>query len=258
MPSDPFAEVHIKINRGDEHLKSLYDLIRTWGESEPYEFLLEQTEERTFYGFRIKFTDPPDFSRWGAITGDVLTNYRAALDYMVHALAMLASGSDPRRNTNRLQFPITNSQANWIEALESKRLSGLSPSSVATIEAAQPYNRSDRGGEMLTRLRDLNNPDKHRRLNLAIFAIQHPNDIIIGPIGPSFRELILYGEPLYDGAKFVSIEFSEPQPPPVDMKLDLTMRVALADDPPVGDALVKILADIREEVLRLLRELRPS
>lgn len=252
---DPFLGVNVKINRGDEHLQTLNDEIQEWGQPESYEFFGEHSEDRKVYMLGVRFQRQPDFAKWAAMTGDALANYRSALDYIVYALAVTDTRSDPPPHESRLAFPITSSKENFADAVRRKRLFGLSDQVVAEIKRAQPYNRTDVGGEMLTRLRDLNDPEKHRKLAVAVFAVNQPKDIRIGPVSGPFN-LEITGEALYDGAPLARVDFPNPHPP-VNVQLDLTMRVRLADEPPGGPAVVSVLQQIREEVVRLLRVLRP-
>jgi len=252
---DPFIEVNIKIHRGDDHLNAANTLIRDWAEGGSYRIRGQYNHDRTIYQLVIKFLRPIEMDRLAAITGDVVYNYRCALNYMVHALAVLETGQDPPSHETRLEFPICSVDNCWESAVGRKQLEGLSTAQVALINDAQPRNRSDPGGDVLARLRDLSNADKHRALNVGVFAVDKPKDIKIGPITGPFQ-LIISGEPLYDGAPIAQVEFPAPHPP-VDVDLNLAMRVTLADDPPGSAALVTILSDIRQEVIRLYDILKP-
>lgn len=251
----PFAEVNVKINRANAHLKDLDTKIKDWAKPESYEIVGQHYDERTVYQAHIRYLNPPNLAEWAAITGDALTNYRSALDYMVYALAVAETGVDPPPHASELAFPITSSKKLWDRLIKRNRLADLGPAQIAVIEQAQPYLRSDAGGDALTRLRDLNDPDKHRILNISVFGIHSPKDIRLEVEQPF--ELTIIGEPLYDGAPIAQVIFEKPHPP-MKMQMVAAMRVSLADDGPGGPALVRVLADIRDEVLRLYRILKPS
>jgi hypothetical protein len=116
---------------------------------------------------------------WAAMTGDALTNYRAALDYLVYALAVVRSGADPPPKKRNLQFPIASTEENWKDALRRNRLFGLSEGVVAEIRAVQPYHQTEPDSNLFARLRDLNDPDKHRSLNLGVFALHQPKEVTL-------------------------------------------------------------------------------
>lgn len=92
---------------------------------------------------------------FGILSGEVCYNLRAALDYLVYELSILDCG----QIIDGSQFPIEDSAKgfNWRKG---GWLRGLSDVHIAAIEQLQPYN----GCDWTQRLRDLSNPDKHRRL----------------------------------------------------------------------------------------------
>jgi hypothetical protein len=86
---------------------------------------------------------------------DATHNLRAALDYFVYELAIIDSG-EAKDGT---QFPIEDAKSRFDDKKE-RLLRGISSANRDKIEALQPYN-----GVAWTRaLRDISNPDKHRRL----------------------------------------------------------------------------------------------
>jgi hypothetical protein len=93
--------------------------------------------------------------RLGIIVGEVVYNLRAALDYLVFQLAERDSGA-PQDDT---QFPIVCKPNNFRLGVN-RWLKGINPAHVAAIEKLQPYNRC----EWTRTLREISNPDKHRKL----------------------------------------------------------------------------------------------
>jgi hypothetical protein len=91
------------------------------------------------------------------VLGEIVYNLRSGLDYLVYSLAAADAGT-PRNGT---QFPIEDSPAGF-SGRRCSFLMGLSDKHVAMIEDLQPY----KGVEWTRRLRDLSNPDKHRRLTI--------------------------------------------------------------------------------------------
>lgn len=251
--TDLFAEVHAKINRGDEHFKLLNRLIKEWGQPDHYSFGGNYNSNRTVYIGTVRFNPRPDVLFWGLLVGDLINNYRSSLDYLVRALAIKENGIDPPAHEWRLAFPITDSKAYFQKQIRERRLSGVPASSVAVIEAAQPYNASNPAKNPLTRLRDLNDADKHRLIHVAIVNISELREIIIGNTQGPF-EMAIFRDPLYDNAPILRIDFERPNPP-VIVQLDLSLRIMLEEELPDGDGLTTVINNIRKEILRLVEVL---
>jgi glycerol-3-phosphate O-acyltransferase len=92
--------------------------------------------------------------RLRTLVGDVLSNVRPPLDYLVRALAIRDAPSKRPKGT---QFTIADTHARFNKRVASD-LAGLSQPHVDQIEQLQPYHRRQ---EWLARLRELSNPDKH-------------------------------------------------------------------------------------------------
>lgn len=92
---------------------------------------------------------------FGVVVGEVIYNLRAALDYLIYELALRNSG----QVQDRTQFPIE-STASGFDGRRKTNLKGISDPHIAAIEMLQPY----KGCNWTALLRDLSNPDKHRRL----------------------------------------------------------------------------------------------
>jgi hypothetical protein len=97
---------------------------------------------------------PPSL-RIGIIAGEALYNLRAALDYLVFALAWLDSGRVQRHT----QFPTADTLEQWRKQ-KTSRLKGVNVKHRGMIERYQP----SRGCDWTRMLRELSNPDKHRTL----------------------------------------------------------------------------------------------
>jgi hypothetical protein len=98
----------------------------------------------------------------GIATGEVLYNLRAALDYLVHQLVILATGEINMRT----QFPIEDTPDGFRSRRHPNKqgrpnwLTGVDCAHCAAIEALQPYN----GVDWTAFLRDISNEDKHRTI----------------------------------------------------------------------------------------------
>jgi hypothetical protein len=104
----------------------------------------------------------------GVLVGEIVYNLRAALDYLIYELAFLDSGSIQ----DGTQFPIEDHEKGWLSRLKGKMIKGryvpgwvehLSVEHQAAIKTLQPYF----GCQWTKRLREISNPDKHKRLSIT-------------------------------------------------------------------------------------------
>lgn len=94
------------------------------------------------------------------LSSETVGHLRSVLDYVVHELAWLDSGEEQKLT----QFPIEDSSQVFWDRRRKTYLRGVSDDHVGIIESFQPY----KGVTWSPRLRDLSNPDKHRRLVSAV------------------------------------------------------------------------------------------
>jgi hypothetical protein len=121
------------------------------------------TPETSLATITVHPLDPPS-PRLAALAGEVVYHLRSALDFGVYAAAFVDSGT-PQRDT---QFPLISDERNW-DAEATRRLKGVAPWRREIVRALQPFN-----GELWgTILRDLSNPDKHRRLTVVAAEAEH-------------------------------------------------------------------------------------
>lgn len=89
------------------------------------------------------------------IVGETIYNLRAALDYLVYEMAELDSGSEQ----DGTQFPIESSKKGF-KGRRKSYLNGVDAKHVTALRALQPCEGCNWTGV----LRDISNPDKHRKL----------------------------------------------------------------------------------------------
>jgi hypothetical protein len=123
--------------------------------------------------------EPP--AEWSPIIGDIVHNWRSALDHLAYQL-VIRNGRTP---SNRTQFPIFSKSPldasiyskakDAKDALErwNRQVRGMHPNDVAVIERLQPYN-GGHGPDIhpLLALNQLSNWDKHREYQLTGQTIQ--------------------------------------------------------------------------------------
>ncbi len=150
-----------RIKRTEKHLADLNVEIRAFedaqGEFRPQNLDLEQIATEYAKGDLVPLPMPSLIS---ILIGEIAYNLRAALDYLVYALAVLDSG-EPQNST---QFPIEYTPQGFGGRKKQGFLRGLNAAHITAIERLQPYQGCDWTGL----LRSLSNPDKHRHPTLII------------------------------------------------------------------------------------------
>jgi hypothetical protein len=221
--------VEAKLQRADQHIQSLQDEIAPWMAKASYIISPQVNADSTRYSLVAHLVgDKPPLQRWTLIAGDSLHNLRCALDHLVYAIAVHESGTVPPPDENKLMFPITDTSAKFRES--SQRIRSLSAPVRQAIEEVQPYNRPHPDlPPLLGVLRDLENIDKHRLLQMAYAAISEAEIEIAGVQSPAVRhaETIPYAGEIKNGTEVFAIVFDAPNPNMgfIDPKLDLAITL---------------------------------
>lgn len=149
-----------RIKRTEKHLADLDIEIRAFEEAQG-DFRPENLNEEEIAAEHAKNGEAPLPMPIpvSILIGEIAYNLRAALDYLVYALAVLDSGA----SQSGTQFPIED-MPDGFKGRQQRFLNGLNAAHVAAIERLQPYKGCDWTGF----LRSLSNPDKHRHLTLII------------------------------------------------------------------------------------------
>jgi hypothetical protein len=164
----------------------------------------------------------------GLIFGDVLTNLRATLDYLVWQLVLAARNSPGDEHA----FPCVMLARDWASA-KGRRLVGIDPAWVDEIEKLQPYHRTHKPERHLFAVLDyVNNVNKHRTLPAAIVTVPRFASRIesLDMPGRTLHWDNFLDRPIEDGVEFFRMLWD----PPLD-KLDvapdskLPLRVAFRD-----------------------------
>ena len=92
-----------------------------------------------------------------SIAGDVVQNLRTALDHLANQLVWAGSGDPPSR---RVEFPIAKDSGTY-EREKARKVEGMCPKAIKAIDALKPYKD---GNDLLWKIHELNNIDKHRAL----------------------------------------------------------------------------------------------
>jgi len=141
-----------RIERAEEHLRELRAFFENLRDEDPDDSIKDQLIARPGTEIiGIELSEP----RPSVLVGETVYNLRAALDYLVYALARLDS-KQPQGGT---QFPIED-EPNKFASHRHSYLKGINDAHVERIRNLQPFS----GCDWTRRLRDLSNPDKHRHL----------------------------------------------------------------------------------------------
>ena len=178
----PLDSSFLKLRRAKYHLKVVDDLVEGIKKRNPYHIVDEvvrngQTRERILRFEQVEDV-PPDVS---LLIGDICNNLRSALDHLLWQLWLL---KDPAFEGN-VYFPICDSPVAFNDKRTTGYIKGLSEVQKAAIESLQPYKT---GNPALSLLRDVNNSDKHRLVQVIAFfggltnlkvIITQPNGLVV-------------------------------------------------------------------------------
>jgi hypothetical protein len=152
--------IRVKIKRAKEHLAELEGRANTYRNS--YRHVVGPDERPGFAQGEVKLRKLPiiHFDML-AIAGDVAHNLRSSLDHLVYHLALVYNPDVPDEVLEKVAFPIGQSLERY-ESLRRRKLDGvIEPAAIKLIDGLKPYKG---GNDVLWRLQEMNNIDKHRRL----------------------------------------------------------------------------------------------
>lgn len=153
-----------KSDHGRVRLAELTELVRGYIASKPFAIVVNRDETLSRYSVMITVNPgPPD--TFGLLLGDVLHNFRSALDCVVAEMARAVKADD-----SRTQFPICDDPADFDARYRNSRLRGLRQDQIAFLEGYQPYAQDLRFIHPLSYLRDMSNVDKHRLILPIVVA----------------------------------------------------------------------------------------
>lgn len=230
-----------KLDRADEHLKTLTDEITAYFDGEPHSYRTHADLDAGTYSVRVTIERQPSL-RLAIICGDFVQNLRAALDHLANALVTKPVG--------RTQFPIYSDRDEFmsqvaVPATRGQRgpLTGLDPLGEIfnLIESYQPYHRTDEtDAHPLIALSDLSNADKHRTILTSatshrIDPTRHRPDITFDGVDIEYvgSAVFRYDQALRDGAEVLRGQFKVTGPTP-----QVLVHGNLVTDLAFGEALV--------------------
>jgi hypothetical protein len=147
---DRLVLVRIKIERAKKHLVDLEREVRKWRR---YQSKAVRLKDNLGSTHKITTTTRISFEAV-SIAGDVIQNLRTALDHLAYQLVLVA-GKRPSKYT---AFPIYEDVTAYRKG-KARKVKGMRPEAKKFIDTIKPYGG---GNDILVRLSDLNNIDKHR------------------------------------------------------------------------------------------------
>jgi hypothetical protein len=163
-----------KLERADEHRQEYEDILEAFLESQPYSIFTEYDPKTGWHVLRWHVMTEPPLERLALLFGDMISNLRTTLDYLVWQL-VLVGGSRPGRRTG---FPVVRREKDW-EVQSRAALRGVAPEWVEEIELRQPFHRPDHAAfHPLAILDHVNNLNKHRFLPPAVLSVEELNVLI--------------------------------------------------------------------------------
>jgi hypothetical protein len=190
LAKHPLAGAYARIDRADVHFKELETILDLFCRKEKDEFFSQTDLVAEKIPLKMRAGIRTDVRKTlkvpieaAAVAGEIIYNLRSALDYLIYELACY---NFPRVPHNGTQFIMKASKADTkspsgdiIRGFDSEkktRLKGLLAHQIKAIEDLQPY----KGVTWTETIRDLSNPDKHRKLNAIAGEWRGSNFIGVG------------------------------------------------------------------------------
>jgi hypothetical protein len=254
----PLDGICAKIQRADEHIRNLNADINSLIGGDTYRLVSEPDTDPRECILSVVGPEPP--RRLSAIAGEVIHQLRSSLDHLVWQL-VIANKKTPNRSH---QFPICHTPEKFKEACDRGRIEGIAASARSLIEARQPYkNSKDIKRHFLYVLREMDDTDKHRLLNLVV-ARAIPRELSIGGKEPGTGKngdpIELVGisppkgpqGPTEQGTEVLRLRFGKPEP---DVKVTgkPIVQIVFGDLGPITEQpVIDIVLQLRNKVVGLI------
>lgn len=223
-------EAHAKARRGAEHVLGFNRAFNTLGKENPYGVAVEFETDAGCHVARIRVSQER-LDETSTILGDILHNFRSALDVIAWQLACKRSVARAKRSRHRIAFPLTTSPAQFIEH---SAIPFFPAETQAVLERLQPYPGRDQN-RFLKFLGDMSNADKHRLLHPALAQIELQG-LKFYDTGDPCRDLsvewcIRHGDVFEDKTKIALIDtgIAEPESVEIDVAGEPATRIAFGD-----------------------------
>ena len=212
--TDFFFSADAKFNWASDNFKTLKQELVGWFKDNPISTVVKHNPDSTEISVYARVAEEPAWKQWSLILGDCLHNFRSALDHAIYGLAVAHSEQNPPPHADSLLFPISNSQSHFQNSLD--RLGDLRRVGVVleAVQGLQPYMRRNLPHPpTLALLRDLNDVDKHRIINITRAAAKGGSDKFVNlPPRATVKFRHFLRGPLKDGTLLSRFYFDRPAP----------------------------------------------
>jgi hypothetical protein len=241
-PDASLKNPRAKLARAEEHLIELIAATREFVDADPYRVVNEERDIDLDIAVLSVREYPP--LKLGLIFGDVLSNWRSALDNLANELVRL-NGKDPGTSTS---FPIFSTERDF-ERRGQRRIKGVANSHAANIKALQPFQTDiDPTVQALRVVNEYVNIDKHRAIHPALTAVVDAHGYAASfrrrPLDTEFSfevDPVGFDRELVNGMELAHIRWGHPVPSPKPpMSADFSIRLAFGEKGLLLDALPEI------------------
>ena len=189
-------QVTTKLNRAKKHFADLERMHKEYVHSRPIE--VKGNDWRSW----VKSIKEPD-ADFATVIGDILQNLVSALDHLAYQLVCV--GKTCEGPFNYVYFPIAGSEADYNQQ-KFRKLNGAKAEAIDAIDQIKPFKG---GNDVLWRLRELNNIDKHRLLITVGGAYNSINlgTALADVMGNMMQSMVLSRE---SGQGIISLNLSGP------------------------------------------------
>jgi hypothetical protein len=166
-----------KIGRANEHIEFLKGKLKEWRDSNPYVPIKKMDSKGSRHSVIVNVKNKPPLEWWSLIAGDAIHNLRSALDHLACAVARDQIKQLTINDERSIQFPICDTPENFAKFIKRrlKPLMNAGSPMLNPIEFVQPYKRANFRHSsglplppLLSLLRDFDDADKHRLLNVIV------------------------------------------------------------------------------------------
>jgi hypothetical protein len=241
----PLFAVHERLDRADEQLETVKELIRGYFQSDRSHFAGEYNPEKNETTI-IRNIEMPDV-RLATIVGEVVHDLRSSLDHLAHEL-VLENGGVPDEST---AWPLlkVGPTPNKKGVRPPPHISGgVSPTASALIERSQPYwSGISPEHQPLWILQRMSNIDKHR--HIAIHGIAETLNFGGGAIYPAFK----WSSTLISATECAA-ELRLLPDRAVDVQGNVTLHVVVHEPPGAEASLMTTLGLARDAIREIVSE----
>jgi len=195
--------IRVKLARAYHHIEELEARIKTFLDDEPYKVGIKPHPEFPDATHHYLASAKPVVRGIPIVAGEVLQQTRSALDHLAWHLVDIGCAKQgivlSRTEQKQIGFPIIDTDAPaQYEASRKAKVKGMTQAAINVIDKIKPYKG---GNDLLWKLNQLNNIDKHRLLiavGSAVGSFSAPRFIMRGlGIPPELLNFNLIPDPEY-------------------------------------------------------------